>query len=255
MLIGTLLISACSSTKPLSSVKASANNQVDGIPTEWGQPIRFSDSDSGIEYAVANNEDNLFLVFRFTNPQQQMKILASGAKLWLNTDGGNDEQNLIEFPLRREDGMPPRIEHEKNRTIMMEDLLLQKREAVFKGFVKTPQGKKTLDSIGTFQLKLLINNDESLVYEAAIPLNKLVDGGLKQSKKAMTIGLTISGLKMNERPEIGPGKGFGQGGGMRPGGHGGGMGGGMQGGRGMSGGPQGGRGGGCLPMECTRWNL
>ncbi|AFD07928.1 hypothetical protein [Solitalea canadensis] len=152
--------------------------------------------------------------------------------------------------------MPPPIDHEKNRAIMMEDLLLQKRESIISGFIKTPQGEKALDSIGEFQLKLLINNDESLVYEAAIPLANLYEKDVTPNKKTLTIGFNINGFKMSDsKPERGTGNGFPPGGGRRPGGSGG-MGGGMPGGRGeMGGGPHGGHGQGMPPQNGMRGQM
>ncbi|WP_165784663.1 hypothetical protein [Solitalea longa] len=224
---------SCSSTKSISSLKSQVQHQIDGLPGEWGQPIRFSDNDTGIQYAIENDTDHLYLIYRITDQQTIMKVLSAGAKLWLDPSGKGDKKMTIDFPLKKEMGRAPMVEHEKNRLIMMEDLLLQKNEAVLTGFLNGPSGKKALDSIGDFRFKVLINNDESLVYELAIPLNSLYAASANRNMP-FDLGLEINGMEMPQRKGGSGGSGGrGPGGGRPPGG--GGMGGGMHGGGGHGG--------------------
>lgn len=220
----------------------------DGNPTEWSLPLRYSDSKSGLQYNITNDETNLYVCIRATERPAQMKILSSGMVIWIDPSGKNKETTGIHFPLPvRHDKRPSRegnspiISQGKNpeRMSLQKEYELEKPEISLSGFL--PQYNGTFEASEAKGAQAAINWDDqdNMTYELVIPFKAFFAKDMNALKDNPVIGFTIN-VAAFTRP---------QGSGSREGGYGGAGGGphpqGMEGGQGgMAGGQGGGHSGG-----------
>jgi hypothetical protein len=93
--------------------KYEANRQkspitTDGKPTEWTTPLRFSDTKSGLQYNVTNDDENLYICVRATNESTQQQILMSGLKIFIDENGKKKYGTSVQFPVPpSREGMKP----------------------------------------------------------------------------------------------------------------------------------------------------
>ena len=83
------------------SVWAPANVKVDARLTDWGDQLQAYNKTVGLNYTLANDDKNLYLVIKATDQATTNKITAGGITLAINTDGKKSEENayIISFPL------------------------------------------------------------------------------------------------------------------------------------------------------------
>ena len=236
-----------------SSTLYQANWQVkpvvaDGNPNEWSLPLRYSDSKSGLQYNVTNDETNLYICIRATEQPIQMKILSSGMEIWLDPSGKNKETVGIQFPLPGMHDRKPMAENSQQdmskgrnqgRMNMAEEYHLQKPRIALSGF--KPEYNGTFLAADSKGVKASIdwNEQNFMTYELVVPFTSFYSKEFNTLKDNPVIG-----FKININALSGQGSGSQAGGsqGGHPGGAGKGPGGG--GGGGMKGGSGGGPGGG-----------
>src|SRR6187402_767905 len=82
------------------SVWAPANAKMDARLNEWGNLQAFNKT-IGLNYTIANDDKNLYLVIKATDPAITSKITAGGINLTINTEGKKSEKEayIISFPL------------------------------------------------------------------------------------------------------------------------------------------------------------
>ena len=221
-----------------------ANVAIDGSLADWGDSLRYRNTEKNISYTFANDKENLYAVIRIDDRLEQARVLNAGITLSIDTRGKKKESFGITFPLRYP-GSPAAtfIDHLDNGgdvTKQERDELMRERITTLRSIRMT--GFKDIENemittSNTYGIKAAINYDAkgNLVYEAAIPLKFFHDDDIGKNEWAFNI--KINGLQKPERGE--------QGGDMQAGRRGGMGGGGMSGGgRGGMGSGRGGRGGG-----------
>jgi hypothetical protein len=225
----------------------------DGNPNEWSLPLRYSDSESGLQYNVTNDETNIYICIRATEMPIQMKIMSSGMEIWLDPCGKNKEACGIQFPLPGKRGKKtmheteqPDMKSGKNpgRMNMAEQFQLEEPLLVLSGFLAEYNGTFRVSQVKG--IKAAINWDEqnNMTYELAIPLQSFYSKEIKEQKDNPVIGFKINinaiagqgGGSNSGSMHSGPPGGASQG----PGGD---AGGGMEGGGGSGRGPGGRQGG------------
>jgi len=242
-----LAFASCSSSIYQSSWQA---NPVitDGNPTEWNLPLRYSDSESGLQYNVTNDETNIYVCIRATEQPIQMKILSSGMKIWLDPSGKNKEAVCVNFPLHGKNNQKP-ITSGKNQegTIgknpgkmnLADEYHLQKPQLTLSGFLPEYNGTFLSGEAKGIMAAIDWNKQNFMTYELAIPLKSFYGTDTKITKDNLVVG-----FKINVDALAGQGNGAGRGGmqGGAPGGGGKhqGGGGGGKGGGGSGGAPGGG---------------
>ncbi|SMO33422.1 hypothetical protein [Solitalea koreensis] len=242
LIVLSALIAACSSTSTISSSYTTKPITVDGKTDERELPLRYATEKGGIQYGISNDNEKLYMVMKITDKQTQMKMLSSGATIWIDTIGKKEKEVTLNYPVRlNESVMRPGKSGERGHA-MLQKLLAEQNEMVLNGFKLIEGGELPINNQYGVNVKMNIDQDNALVYELTLPFNtfyKNYQVALKNGKP-LTMGVEIEGLSRPEHSEkeepLMMGKGR-SGGGMQGGGiHGGGMrGGGMHGG-GMNGG-------------------
>lgn len=217
---------------------------VDGSIKEWGDSLRYYNTEKRINYALANTKDTLYMAVRVIDRSEQTRILRAGITLSINPKGKKKESFSITFPLNTQGNATPlnlQTNNGDDDTKQDHDALMQAVLTVLRGIkvegFKDIEGDMITTS-NTYGIRTAIDYDNKgyLVCEAAIPLILFhADDALKNE---WAFNFKINGVT---RPAAPVGEGQEGGGGGGRGGRGGGSGGGGRGGRG--GGGRGGRGG------------
>ena len=216
---------------------------IDGKLSEWSNPLRFYDQETGISYNITNDHNNLYFVCSISNDFLQTKILRSGLEFLIDTLGKKSFNVGIKYPIGNVSvtDIKPDYQQTKDRQGERPDrsayklkLLAQATEIQLTGF-KQHLGKIIpLSAINNSGIFAAIDFDKNGImnYEAVIPFSAFYRDNLVPSDSNRIFNFQI---KINPVPGSNSGSGNGEGsrgGGMRGGGMGGG---GMRGG-GMGGG-------------------
>ncbi|OKS89552.1 hypothetical protein [Mucilaginibacter polytrichastri] len=239
-------------TKNTSTLTAPPTEiKIDGDLKEWGDSLRYYNTEKKLNYALANDKDNLYMAIRVNDRTEQIRIIRAGLTLSVNTKGKKKEISSITFPIGNPDqpkmgqddkkGNPDLLD-QQDRDEMMNAKLTKLRNIKVTGFPDIESDIITTSNTYGIKVALNIDADGYLNYEAAIPLKFFHAELTDKSEWAFNIkinGVTRPEGAKNADAEGGGGHGGGGRGGMGGGGMGGGggrHGGGMGGGRGGMGG-------------------
>ncbi len=223
-----------------------ANITIDGDIKEWGDSLRYYNPEKQLNYALANDQDNLYLAIRINDRSEQIRVLRSGLTVSIDTRGKKKESFSITFPVgypgpgdlaEQADGLQGKTDiTQEDRDELMRARLTKLREIRVSGF-KDIEGE-TITTSNTYGIKTAIDYDKdgNLIYEAAIPLKFFHADDIAKNEWAFDFkinGIVRQNQNANTEQEnpgrAGRGGGGFAGGGGR-GGHGGGRGGRMGGG-------------------------
>ena len=247
LICGTLVFAGCSHKLAPEGHYQDAPVVADGNTDDWTLPLRFSNESYTMQYAVTNDNKNVYICVLSNSESEQFRILRSGMTLYFDPKGEKNKTISIIFPIQKQPDPNPSSYRSRNGDPITstdtksrkENLLLQSDFYNTTGFLNIENGQFAVtDRKNGIQIAMKLNNDDSvLVYEAIIPIKDILGADLnpKAAGKNFSVGVVLNAV-----PAQGGGNGGGRGGygggGMR------GMGGGMMGGMGgMRGG--GGRGG------------
>jgi hypothetical protein len=216
---------------------------IDGDLKDWGDSLRYYNKDKQLNYALANDQENLYMAIRINDRSEQIRVLRAGLTLSIDTRGKKKETFTMTFPVG--DQSPQAMaENAQDLQGGSNDVKLEDREELVKarltklreikvaGFKDIESETMTTSNTYGFKVAIDYDKDGSLVYEAAIPLKFFHADDL--SKNEWAFNFKINGIT---RP--GQDKDNGNHDGMTRGGAGGFAGGGGRGGR--TGGGRGGR--------------
>jgi len=226
--------------------------KIDGDLKDWGDSLRYYNEDKKLNYALANDKENLYMAIRVNDRTEQIRIIRAGLTLSVNTKGKKKEVSSITFPVGNPDqpqtGLDdkktnPDLLDQQDRDEMMNAKLTKLRNIKVTGFPDIESDIITTSNTYGIKVALNIDADGYLNYEAAIPLKFFHADAADKSEWAFNIkinGVTHPTSKTGDADANAGGMGGGRHGGGGMGG--GGMGGGRHGGGGMGGG-RGGMGG------------
>ena len=223
ILIG-LIGSGCSSYE---SVYQSIPLTIDGSSSDWGTTLD-TKKNKDISYGVSNDSENLYLRLHIIDQAVQMKILAAGLTVWIDTTAKSKKELGISCPLQK---APPKMD--KNSMESMQSKPMSSRnqllEAEFIGFEEADQ--VYFISNNPFGVEISMDQDEfkAMYYELKIPFSSIN----LNTDNIISIGLETGSIDLPGSENMQTG--------MRPSGSMGGKPGGMGGGRpgGMGGKPSG----------------
>ena len=96
LIIGIAFLSSSCSKKLYNVEKAVTVPVIDGDQTEW--PVNTIRSNNNINYAIQQDEDNLYLMVSSFDEQVMKKIMLLGMTYWINTEGKHSKDQGISFP-------------------------------------------------------------------------------------------------------------------------------------------------------------
>jgi hypothetical protein len=261
-IIAALLLSNCSPKEFALGKYQGTSIKADGDASDWGLPLRFGDETGSLQYAVTNDENNIYVSVASNEKTTQMRMLRAGIKICIDPKGNKSTDMCLNYPFTDPMDMPKtgRNEFARNEnsrrdsknadpTAMRQKMMMDADMFSTTGFINMEN--RVYDLRDTSIIKVGMNFDiyNNLIFEAIIPIKQITNTTIPSKKTpSISVGIIVNSMGggAGQKPG-GNGGGFesnGMGGGMRGGGmgggmRGGGMGGGMRGG-GMGGGMRGG---------------
>jgi uncharacterized membrane protein YgcG len=223
-----------------------SNIAIDGDLKEWGDSLRYYNQEKQLNYALANNQENLYMAIRINDRSEQIRVLRSGLTLSIDTRGKKKETFTMTFPVgdQSPQGMAETAQDlqtgnsdikQEDREDLMKARLTKLREIKVTGFKDIESETMTTSNTYGFKVAIDYDKDGNLVYEAAIPLKFFHADDLSKNEWAFNFkinGITRPGQDKDNGNHDGMTRGGGFGGGGRGGRMGGGRGGRMSGGGG-----------------------
>ena len=96
LIIGIAFLSSSCSKKLYNVEKAVTVPVIDGDQTEW--PVNTIRSNNNINYAIQQDQDNLYLMVSSFDEQIMKKIMLLGMTYWVSTEGKHSKDQGISFP-------------------------------------------------------------------------------------------------------------------------------------------------------------
>lgn len=220
-----------------------SNIVIDGDLKDWGDSLRYYNRDKQLNYALANDQDNLYMAIRINDRSEQIRVLRAGLTLSIDTRGKKKETFTMTFPVgdQSAQGLAENAQDlqggnndikQGDREELMKAKLTKLREIKVTGFKDIESETMTTSNTYGFKVAIDYDKDGNLVYEAAIPLKFFHADDLSKNEWAFNFkinGITRPGQDKDNGNHEGMTRGGGAGG---FGGGGGGRGGRMGGGRG-----------------------
>jgi hypothetical protein len=190
------------------SVLAPANVKVDARLTEWGDNLQAYNKTVDLGYTIANDDKNLYLVIKASEPSITNKITAGGINLTINTDGkkSDKEAYIISFPLVDANSLRNQMSSFRSQPMGMGNdpkadsarLETMRRQAVktFKE-IKLVGFKDIADSVvsiyNTYGIKAAVDYDDkgAMICELSLPLKYF---NTSVSKPEFAYNLKLNGL-------------------------------------------------------------
>ena len=234
---------AQSKTVPNKLQPPPPNIVIDGDAKEWGDSLRYYNQEKQLNYAIANDQDNLYVALRINDRSEQIRVLRAGLTLSIDTKGKKKETFSITFPVGDQsanDMVQGAQDMQQNTNVTQEDRdelaqarLTKLREIKVSGFKDIESETMTTSNTYGFKVAIDYDKDGNLIYEAAVPLKFFQAADI--TKNEWAFNFKINGIvRHGQTAENGDNDGMTRGG----------SGGGFGGGRGGHGGGRGGRMGG-----------
>ena len=154
--LSALSIAEAQSNKIATLSPPPKNIAIDGDVKEWGDSLRYYNVEKQVNYALANDKDNLYIAVRINDRREQNKILKSGLTISIDPKGKKKETFSITFPLNVQGGTPVlNIRNDDNGPISQDerDDLMKERLTTLRG-IKV-EGFKDIEGRYDYHLKHL----------------------------------------------------------------------------------------------------
>ncbi|MBN1407708.1 MAG: hypothetical protein JW956_07965 [Calditrichaceae bacterium] len=206
ILMVLILFFSCRTQKVKSSW---VDNQIiiDGIIEDWKDIPRTFDKDMKMMFSIANNDENLYIMYCFNDPDLARMIDVRGIIVWFNNEGNKDKILGISFK-REFDGTPEshkkrldsdpekRAEFDRRMQIDLSMLrfMVQLRDSLIDMPIETISGYEAgfnkVDGLYGFEIKVPVSEIAVLNTDRKIPKNR-----------RLSIGIEIPEAKMGGRSE------------------------------------------------------
>lgn len=206
LVLAALLVSSISGFSPekvVESMWAPQPLTVDGVAQEWADSTPVIDDGSKVEYALRNDDRNLYIIMVFKNPMSMSTLDYTGMKIYFNTAGKKSKDTGILF-LKKQltvDGLIASLE--KKGEVLTEErkaeIRKQKTYIIFSEDVISPKNA-VAPSDPAIQTDAPIFRTMSqkrfAVYEFRIPLSRVNQlGGIgAEPGQSLAVGFEWGGM-------------------------------------------------------------
>lgn len=183
---------------------------IDGNNTEWGS-LNFYDNQTQLNFAIANDADNIYLCFIPGSEAAQMKLMRAGMKITISTKGKSKHEASIVYPLQQinqpgfkdsgvDKGNLPALGGQPvfNKATFRQNYISQHTTMQVSGFLNTVGEISTNNP----DIHVAINWDalSNMVYEVAIAKKEFygADYILKNTLADITLNVELNGLSHAE---------------------------------------------------------
>jgi hypothetical protein len=182
------------------------NHKQDGIVDEWPVDKFSADKESGIQYALDNDAENIYMALIITSQPEQMKLMSMGMRMFIDMKAKHKENRGVEFPIKKETGsMPmPQPGGQGNDQGQQPDpkrirMLLGRNLIALKlfGFTDGEPTEQELDIDGSARIAYYWDSLDVMQVEYLIPLKMLEPDITSLNQKLISIGWIINGLEIS----------------------------------------------------------
>lgn len=158
---------------------------IDGDRKEWGDSLSYYNPENKLNYTIANDKQNIYLVIKTKDVEQQSNILNSGVTFSIDIKGRKRSSFTLTFPVAgqsmRRPGKPTLEEN------MLKTQYLALRKIKVDGFKDIDEEELSVNNSYGIKAAINIDNEGALIYEQAIPLEYFRAGDLLKSEWAFNI--------------------------------------------------------------------
>jgi hypothetical protein len=193
-----------SAPQPLTTIDSVIiEHQLDGTVKEWPVEKFSSDKDAGIDYAIDNDGQNLYLAMKIPGQGEQMKIMRMGMSFFIDLKGKHKKNQGIEFPIKKDiggfqgGGMPQRNEQGERPDVKAIRMMLAINLISLKlfGFTDAEPVEQALDMDGSARIAYNWDSTDLMQIEYILPLKMLGDPA-SLDQKNISIGWKVNGAEL-----------------------------------------------------------
>jgi len=166
--------------------------KVDGRAKEWEVPLRFYDPESKLNYAITNDESNLYYCIRITDDKQEMRALGAGMQVWIDTLGNRALQVGIQYPFVL---MNSKVSDSAGVSAARNQFSEYAKEMQLSGFIAPIGGATQVPNVYGINVAIARDSSGVLIYEGSIPFKTFCKSAITANK---VFGITII---LNPLPE------------------------------------------------------
>jgi uncharacterized membrane protein YgcG len=153
---------------------------IDGLDTEWAGAEMIFEKKAGVDYAIRNDAQNMYVLFVFNNPKYLSNINMTGFTLYYNLEGKKKKTHAFHFSRTKLSG-EELIAYLKKRGEVLTEQQMQAidPQKTYSVFMTERTGKKDEDIAVTAPIPGVLNpgfkidrKGEAFIYEFVIPLIK-----------------------------------------------------------------------------------
>lgn len=239
IILVVLLLAGCAGDNVYRSSRQQRPLSINGFADDWQAEMVY-DIKSGIMAGISNDDRNLYVMMKITSPVLKQQILMTGMTLWVDPKGKKKKNKGLVFPMKKlregNRGMQGAANHSQVQKPGMNHLNnrfetgMEPMELINLLGEGTTEIANNISQLGINCMVRLSDNDD-LLYEASIPLNRLFDEPdlyLVDSLKTFSVGFETGFVSIpmerpgaialgSGKPEMGTHSGTGRAPGNRPG--------------------------------------
>ncbi|WP_186462381.1 hypothetical protein [Pedobacter suwonensis] len=171
--------------------------KADGISNEWNEPLNQYNDATRLAFALANDDQNLYIIIESLDPQTTFSVLSGGITLNINTAGKKKDGIQLTFPLMERPHelkdvniSPNHIAQPNGDMGMPHDPSTVNKSIRVSGFKNIVDGDLSAENQNGIETGMSIHPNKDLIYELRIPLEQL--GVNVEAKKPLVYHIKIN---------------------------------------------------------------
>lgn len=182
---------------------------VDGNDSEWSS-LNFYDGETQLNFAIANDSNNIYLCFATNSQPAEMKLMHAGMKITLSTKGKSKHEASILYPLpqAKQPGFGDSADNKNmndngarpvfNKETFRQNYIAHHAIMQLNGFATINDEVPVKDSL--IQVAINWDTTSNLIYEVAIAKKEFFGAGYtaKNDKEEITLSVELNGLLHSE---------------------------------------------------------
>src|SRR5438309_4485123 len=147
---------------------------IDGKANDW-QKVPMNVSPKGtIQYAIANSQDNLYIMMRLADPVEQVKLLQGGMQVYIDPDGKKEKTTEVVYPVKgelsEEEMRPQGVPGQKQDLTQIHQHVASQLISLNRiGFKPEYNGVQSVRENTGFKAAINWDENNDLVYELVVP--------------------------------------------------------------------------------------
>lgn len=154
--------------------------KADGVSNEWNEPLNQYNDATRLAFALANDDQNLYIIIESLDPQTTFSVLSGGITLNISTAGKKKDGIQLTFPLMERphevndvNMSPNNIAQPKGDMGVPQDPLTMNKSIRVSGFKNIVDGDLSAENQSGIKTGMSIHPNKDLIYELCIPLAQL----------------------------------------------------------------------------------